>query len=72
MGKRLKKKVAETPLSVWFKGLAAAIIGGALGGAAEVAQHGWQNTSELRNSAITGALLVAAAYLKSSPLTPTK
>ena len=66
------KKVKETPLSTWLKGLAAAAIGGALGGVAGAADKGVTNPKDLASPVITGAILTTAAYLKSSPLTPTK
>lgn len=71
MGKKIRKKVADTPATVWLKGLAAAALGGAIGGAAEAVQHGF-NTHELSHGAIAGAILLTAAYLKTSPLTPAK
>jgi hypothetical protein len=57
-------------LSVWLKGLAAAIVGGAVAGIAQTAASGHINTQQAKAAAIAGAGLTAAAYLTQSPRTP--
>lgn len=48
----------------WLKSLVAAMIGGAVGAAAETYAAGGQH---VKSAAITGAALTLAAYLKQSP-----
>ena len=55
-------------LGVWFKGLAAALIGGAISSAAQAAASGSVTPANLKTAAITGAALTLGAYLTQSPV----
>ena len=55
-------------LAVWFKGLAAAVAGGALSSAAQVAAGGNATPANLKTAAIAGAILTLSAYLAQSPV----
>ena len=53
---------------VWLKGLAAALVGGTIAGAAQAAASGNIEISKLKVSALTGAALTLSAYLTQSPV----
>jgi hypothetical protein len=53
---------------VWMKGLAAAVIGGALSSAAQALAAGSTNPANLKAAAIAGAALTLSAYLTKSPV----
>lgn len=55
-------------VGVWMKGLAAAVIGGALSSAAQAAAAGNTKPAGLRAAAIAGAALTLGAYLTKSPV----
>ena len=55
-------------IGVWLKGLAAAVLGGALASAAQVVAGGNYQPSQLKGAAISGAVLTLGAYLTKSPL----
>ena len=55
-------------LAVWLKGLAAAVAGGALASAAQVAVAGNVTPANLKTAAIAGAILTLSAYLAQSPV----
>jgi hypothetical protein len=55
-------------IGVWLKGLAAAILGGAVASAAQAAAGGNVQPTQLKSAAIIGAALTAGAYLTKSPL----
>ena len=55
-------------LGVWFKGLAAALIGGAISSAAQAAASGSVTPANLKTAAIAGAVLTLGAYLTQSPV----
>ncbi len=57
---------------VWFKGFAAAVLGGTLSSVAQAAATGSLDASKLKVSALTGAVLTLSAYLTQSPVTPPK
>ena len=59
-----------TKFLVWFKGLAAALVGGTVASVAQAASTGGMDLAKLKVSAITGAALTLGAYLTHSPLTP--
>jgi hypothetical protein len=60
-----------TKFVVWLKGLAAALLGGAIASVAQAAASGSINSAKLKVSAITGAALTIGAYLTQSPVTST-
>jgi hypothetical protein len=53
---------------VWLKGLTAALIGGAVSSASQVAASGNLKPAQLKSAAIVGAALTLAGYLAKSPL----
>jgi hypothetical protein len=53
---------------LWMKGLAAAMVGGAVASAAQAAASGSFKPSNLKTAAITGAALTLGAYLTQSPV----
>lgn len=55
-------------MKVWLKGFAAALIGGAVSGVAQVAAGGSLQLGKIKGSVIAGALLTVAAYLTKSPV----
>jgi hypothetical protein len=55
-------------MKAWLKGLAAALIGGAVSSASQAAATGNLNPSQLKSAAIVGAALTLAGYLAKSPL----
>ena len=55
-------------LRLWLKGLAAAVIGGAIASAAQVAAAGSFQPANLKTAALTGAALTLGAYLTQSPV----
>ena len=55
-------------LGVWFKGFAAALIGGIVSSAAQVAATGNFQPKQIKGAVIAGALLTAGAYLTRSPV----
>jgi hypothetical protein len=55
-------------IGLWLKGLAAAVIGGAIASAAQAASAGSIQPANLKTAAIAGAVLTVAAYLTHSPL----
>ena len=55
-------------IGVWMKGLAAAVVGGALASAAQVVASGNYQPSQLKGAAISGAILTLGAYFAKSPL----
>jgi hypothetical protein len=55
-------------IAVWLKGLAAALIGGAVSSAAQAAAGGDLRPSQLKGAAIAGAILTLGAYLTRSPI----
>jgi hypothetical protein len=71
MGKKLKK-VKEVEPIVWLKGLAAAVIGGAVGGASQAIEEGSLDPVRIRNGAIAGAALLVTGYFLKSPFLPAK
>jgi len=54
--------------ALWLKGLAAAVIGGAVASATQAAAAGSFNPNNLKTAAITGAALTLGAYLTQSPV----
>jgi hypothetical protein len=52
----------------WLKGLAAAVIGGAVATAAQAAAAGSIQPKSLGTAALAGAILTLGAYLTQSPL----
>jgi hypothetical protein len=56
-------------IGLWLKGLAAAVIGGAIASAAQAAAAGSIHPANLKTAAITGAVLTLGAYLTQSPVT---
>ncbi len=54
----------------FLKSLGSAVVGGAVASAAQVAVTGETDPGKLKTAAVSGALLVLAAYLKQSPVTP--
>ncbi len=55
-------------IGTWLKGLAAALIGGAVASAAQAAAAGNIQPSNLKTAAIAGAVLTLGAYMTQSPL----
>jgi hypothetical protein len=55
-------------ISSWLKGLAAAVIGGAVATAAQAAAAGSIQPKSLGTAALAGAILTLGAYLTQSPL----
>jgi hypothetical protein len=55
-------------IGLWLKGLAAAVIGGAVASAAQAAAAGSTQPANLKTAAITGAVLTLGAYLTQSPV----
>ena len=55
-------------IGLWLKGLAAAVIGGAVASAAQAAAAGSVQPANLKTAAIAGAVLTLGAYLTQSPL----
>ena len=55
-------------IGLWLKGLAAAVIGGAVASAAQAAAAGSTQPASLKTAAIAGAVLTLGAYLTHSPL----
>jgi hypothetical protein len=54
--------------ALWIKGLAAAILGGAVASAAQAVASGSVTPANLKTAAIAGAALTLGAYLTHSPL----
>ena len=54
-------------MSVWLKGLLAALAGGAISSAAQAVANGNAKPNQLKTAAITGAALTLGAYLTKSP-----
>ena len=54
--------------ALWFKGLAAALLGGAAASAAQAAASGNATPANLKTAAIAGAALTLSAYLTQSPV----
>jgi hypothetical protein len=54
--------------ALWMKGLAAALVGGAVSSAAQAAASGSVTPANLKTAAITGAALTLTAYLTQSPV----
>jgi hypothetical protein len=55
-------------IGLWLKGLAAAVLGGAIASAAQVAASGGVEPASLKAAAIAGAALTLGAYLTKSPV----
>ena len=55
-------------IGLWLKGLAAAVIGGAVASAAQAAAAGSIQLKNLGAAALAGAILTLSAYLTQSPL----
>jgi hypothetical protein len=55
-------------IGTWLKGLAAALIGGAISSAAQAAAGGSLQPNQIKGAAIAGALLTVGAYLTKSPV----
>ena len=55
-------------ICLWLRGLAAAVIGGAVASAAQAAAAGSVQPANLKTAAIAGAVLTLGAYLTQSPL----
>jgi hypothetical protein len=55
-------------IGLWLKGLAAAVVGGAIASAAQAAASGSIEAKNLKTAAITGAALTLGAYLTKSPV----
>jgi hypothetical protein len=55
-------------IGLWLKGLAAAVIGGAIASAVQAAASGSIAPANLKTAAITGAALTLGAYLTKSPV----
>ena len=55
-------------MGTWMKGFAAALIGGAVSGAAQVVASGSLQLGQLKGAVIAGALLTVGAYLTKSPM----
>jgi hypothetical protein len=55
-------------IGLWFKGLAAAGIGGAVASVAQAAAAGSIQLKNLGAAALAGAILTLGAYLTQSPL----
>jgi hypothetical protein len=53
---------------LWLKGLAAALVGGAVAGVAQAAASGSLGGTQLKVAAASGAALTLGAYLKQSPI----
>jgi hypothetical protein len=53
---------------LWLKGLAAAVLGGAIASAAQVVASGSAQPANLKSAAVTGAALTLSAYLTQSPV----
>jgi hypothetical protein len=53
---------------LWLKGLAAAVIGGAIASATQAATSGSVEPAKLKTAALTGAALTLGAYLTKSPV----
>jgi len=57
-----------TSLTVWLKGLMAAVLGGAIAGAAQSVSGGSVSGPAVKTAAIAGAGLTLVAYLAQSPV----
>jgi hypothetical protein len=55
-------------IGLWLKGLAAAVIGGAVASVAQATAAGSIQPANLKTAAIAGAVLTLGAYLTHSPL----
>jgi hypothetical protein len=55
-------------IGVWLKGLAAAVIGGAITSAAQAVAGGNLQSGQIKGAVIAGALLTVGAYLTRSPI----
>jgi hypothetical protein len=55
-------------IGTWLKGLAAALIGGAVSSAAQAVAGGSLQPNQVKGAAIAGALLTLGAYLTKSPV----
>jgi hypothetical protein len=55
-------------IGTWLKGLAAALIGGAVSSVAQAAAVGSLQPNQIKGAAIAGALLTLGAYLTKSPV----
>ena len=53
---------------LWLKGLAAAVLGGAIASAAQGMASGSPQPANLKTAAVTGAALTLSAYLTQSPV----
>jgi hypothetical protein len=55
-------------VGLWLRGLAAALFGGAIASAAQMAASGNTTPATLKTAAISGAALTLGAYLTQSPM----
>jgi hypothetical protein len=55
-------------IRLWLKGLAAALLGGAVASVAQAAVAGGIQPANLTTAAVTGAVLTLGAYLTHSPV----
>lgn len=53
---------------LWLKGLAAAVLGGAIAGVSQSATAGATTPANIKSAAISGAVLTLGAYLAKSPV----
>ena len=55
-------------VGLWLRGLAAALLGGAISSVAQAAAAGGVQPANLKTAALTGAVLTLSAYLTQSPV----
>lgn len=55
-------------MKLWLKGLAAALIGGAITSAAQSVAGGGVKPKQIKGAVLAGALLTVGAYLTKSPM----
>ena len=55
-------------VGLWLRGLAAALLGGAISSVAQAAAAGSVQPANLKTAALTGAVLTLSAYLTQSPV----
>lgn len=55
-------------IRTWLKGLAAALVGGAVSSVAQAVAGGNPQPNQIKGAAIAGALLTLGAYLTKSPV----
>jgi hypothetical protein len=55
-------------LKIWLKGLAVAVLGGAVSSVAQAAADGSVKPTQIKGAAIAGAILTLGAYLAKSPI----